>query len=125
MGQYSHTAFRTMSISQRLITLRREQSLTQQEMADRVGLHVNQIRRYESEQAHPSLEALKKIALGLSISLDSLVFEDRERGPDEDLRLQFEAVSRMPSEDKRVVKALLEGMIVKYQTKQLVGGLSS
>lgn len=108
----------------RLIALRRERDITQQEMAALVGLHVNQIRRYESEHAQPSMEALKKIALGLSVSLDTLVFEDRERGPDDDLRLQFEAVSRMPDEDKRIVKALLDGMIVKYQTKQLVGGLS-
>lgn len=125
MGQFSHVAFRAMSISQRLITLRRDRNLTQQELADLIGLHVNQIRRYEAEQAQPSLDALKKIAIGLSISLDTLVFEEGERGPDEDLRLQFEAVSRMPSEDKRIVKALLDGMIVKHQTKQLVGGLSS
>lgn len=90
-----------------------------------LGLHVNQIRRYESEHAQPSLEALKKIAVGLSVSIDTLVFENNERGPDEDLRLQFEAVSRMPAEEKKIVKALLEGMIVKYQTKQMVGGLSS
>lgn len=125
MGHYSNPAFLAMSIALRLITLRRERDLTQQEMADLVGLHVNQIRRYESEHAQPSLEALKKIAVGLSISLDTLVFEERERGPDEDLRLQFEAVSRMPDEDKRIVKALLEGMIIKYQTKQLIGRLSS
>lgn len=116
MGACYHPARPAMSISQRLITLH---NMTQQEMADRVGLHVNQIRRYESEHAQPSLQALKKIAVGLSISLDTLVFENNERGPDEDLRLQFEAVSRMPPEDKRIVKALLEGMIIK--TKQLVG----
>lgn len=125
MGHISHPPVLAMSISLRLIALRRERDLTQQEMADLVGLHVNQIRRYESKHAQPSLEALKKIAVGLSVSLDTLVFEDNERGPDDDLRLQFEAVSRMPDEDKRIVKALLEGMIVKYQTKQLVGGLSS
>jgi len=116
MGACYHPARPAMSISQRLITLH---NMTQQEMADRVGLHVNQIRRYESEHAQPSLQALKKIAVGLSISLDTLVFENNERGPDEDLRLQFEAVSRMPPEDKLIVKALLEGMIIK--TKQLVG----
>ena len=68
-----------MSISQHLISLRREHNLTRQEMADGVGLHMNQIRRYESEYAQPSLEALKKIAVGLSISLDTLVFENDER----------------------------------------------
>jgi len=60
----------------------------------------------------------------LHVSLDELVFEEGERGPDEDLRLQFEAISRMPPEEKRIVKALLEGMIIKHQTRQMVSGLS-
>ena len=31
----------------------------------------------------------------------------------------------MPPEEKQIIKALLEGMIIKHQTKQLVGNLSS
>lgn len=53
------------------------------------------------------------------------MFDESERGPSDDLRRQFEAVSQMADEDRRIVKALLEGMIVKYQTKQMVGNLSS
>jgi len=41
------------------------------------------------------------------------------------LRLQFEAVSHMPEEEKRIVNALLEGMIVKNQTRQLARNLNS
>lgn len=29
----------------------------------------------------------------------------------------------MPAEEKQIINALLEGMIVKYQTKRMVGGL--
>ena len=53
------------------------------------------------------------------------MYNEGERGPSEDLRLQFEAVSHMSDEDRRVVKALLDGMIIKHQTKQMVGNLSS
>ncbi len=112
-----------MSIGARLIALRKEKGLTQQEMADKIGLHVNQIRRYESGSAQPSLEA-KKMAMTMSVTIDSLVFGPGERGPDEDLRLQFEAVSQMPEEEKKIIKALLEGMIVKHQTRKMVSGLS-
>lgn len=113
-----------MSIGARLIALRKEKGLTQQEMADKIGLHVNQIRRYESGSAQPSLEALKKIAVTMSVTIDSLVFGPGERGPEEDLRLQFEAVSQMPEEEKKIIKALLEGMIVKHQTRKMVSSLS-
>lgn len=126
MGQLSiNRVIAVMSINNRLIALRREQNLTQQEMADRVGLHVNQIRRYEAGTAQPSLDALKKIALAMSVTIDSLVFEHTERGPTDEFKLQFEAVCQLPDEDKRAVKALLEGMLIKHQTKQMVSGLSS
>ncbi|MEM9316486.1 MAG: helix-turn-helix transcriptional regulator [Pseudomonadota bacterium] len=114
-----------MHFPQRLSTLRKQNGLTQQAIANLVGLHVNQIKKYEAGTAQPTLKALVKLAKALHVSLDTLVFEEGERGPDEDLRLQFEAVSEMPDEDKVIVKALLDGMIVKYRTKQMVGGLSS
>ncbi|WHI49958.1 hypothetical protein P3339_16060 [Microbulbifer sp. MLAF003] len=34
-----------------------------------------------------------QIAIAMSITIDSLVFDEDERGPDEQLRLQFEAIS--------------------------------
>lgn len=114
-----------MSIAARLIALRKEHGPTQQEMGYKIGLHVNQVRRYESGSAQPSLEALKKIAVALSVTIDSLVFGPQERGPDEALRLQFEAVSHMPEEKMEINQTLLGGMIVKHQTKRMVGNLSS
>ena len=115
----------TMQLAARLIQLRKQKGLSQQALADAVGLHVTQIKRYESGATQPSLEALKKIAVTFSVSTDFLLFESGERGPSDDLRLQFEAISHMPEEERHIVKALLEGMILKYQTKQMVNNLSS
>jgi len=65
------------------------------------------------------------LAIALSVSADVLIFDKSERDPEEDLRLQFEAVSRISAADKKIVKALLEGMILKHETKRMVGSLSS
>jgi len=113
-----------MNFPKRLLTTRKAQGFTQQSLADAVGMHVNQIKKYEAGTAQPTLTAMIKLAQTLHISLDELVFEEGERGPDEDLRLQFEAISRMPLEEKKIIKALLEGMILKHQTKQMVSNLS-
>ena len=56
--------------------------------------------------------------MALGVTADELIFEKNERGPDEDLRLQFEAVSRMNSAEKRVVKELIEGMILKHEARR-------
>jgi transcriptional regulator with XRE-family HTH domain len=107
-----------MSLSARLIQLRRERDWTQQDLADQVGLHVNQIKRYEAGSAQPSLEGLKKLARAFSVSTDWLLFEDAERGPDEDLRLQFEAMNQLSPEEKDVARAVLEGLLIKHAARK-------
>ncbi len=114
-----------MQFASRLIQFRKAQNLTQQGLADAAQIHVNQIKRYEAGTAQPTLDALVRLAKALHLSLDVLVFEESERGPSDDLLLQFEAVSDMPDDERRIVKALLDGMIMKYQTRKMVSSLSS
>jgi K+/H+ antiporter YhaU regulatory subunit KhtT len=47
-----------------------------------------------------------------------LLFGKDERGPDDDLRMQFEAVTRFDEEEKRAVRSLLEGMILKHEARR-------
>jgi len=105
----------------RLIQLRKAANLTQQSLSEVAQLHVNQIRRYEAGTAQPTLEALVRLAKALHVSLDSLVFEEGERGPDEDLRLRFEALSQLDTGERMVVKELLDGMLLKHQARRLAG----
>ena len=39
---------------------------------------------------------------------------------DEQLRLQFQAISEFDEEDKRLARGLLEGLILKHQAKQSI-----
>lgn len=107
-----------MEFAERLLKLRKEKSLTQQALADLAGLHVVQVRRYETNASQPSLEAIRKLAVALSVSADALLFEKDERGPSYLLALQFEAVSRLPPDEQRVVIKVLEGLIIKYQARR-------
>jgi len=109
-----------MSFSQRLIGLRRERQLTQQGLADATGIHVQQIKRYEAGTSQASAEALKKIAKAFAVTTDWLLFEDTERGPDEELRLQFEALSTMSSEEKELARGVLQAIILKSQVSGAV-----
>ncbi|MBP0943679.1 helix-turn-helix transcriptional regulator [Pseudomonas alliivorans] len=113
--------FLPMHFPTRLIQLRKAADLTHQTLADTASVHVNQIRRYEAGTAQPTLEALIRLAQALHVSLDDLMFAEGERGPSYDLRLRFEAVSHMPEAEKSVIKALLDGMILKYQASRIMG----
>jgi transcriptional regulator with XRE-family HTH domain len=91
-----------MEFPQRLSAIRKEKGLTQQKLAKLVGLHVAQVRRYEGGTSQPTLEVIRKLAVALSVSADTLLFDKDERGPDNDLRLQFEAISRFEPEEKQI-----------------------
>lgn len=110
--------FLPMHFPARLIQLRKSLGLTQQAFAEAAALHVNQIRRYEAGTAQPTLEALIRLAKVLHVRLDDLVFAENERGPGDDLALQFEAVSQFTAEEKQTVRELLEGLILKHAARR-------
>jgi transcriptional regulator with XRE-family HTH domain len=121
-------AFWKMQFHDRLAQLRKERAMTQQQLADRAGVHVVQIRRYEGGVSQPAVDILKRLTIALSTSADSLLFDQMERGPDEELRLQFEALAVMSAEEKELAKAMLDALIVKNQvagTVQRFGTLAT
>lgn len=117
--------FWKMEFPDRLARLRKERGLTQQQLADRAEVHVVQIRRYEGGVSQPAVDILKRLAIALSVSADALLFDEAERGPDEAFRLQFEALSAMPAEEKELAKSMLEAIILKNQVAGAVRQLSS
>jgi transcriptional regulator with XRE-family HTH domain len=114
----SITWLNVMSIAKRLANIRKDKGLTQQALADAIGLHVTQVKRYEGGQSQPSLEAIKKIAKTLRVTTDSLIFEAEELMPEADLALQFQAITQMNTDEQAVIKQLLEGMIIKYEAER-------
>ncbi len=108
----------TSDFHERLAALRKERGLTQQALADRVACHVQQLKRYEAGSSQPTLDVIRNLATALSVTSDRLLFGKDERGPDDDLRLQFEAVSRFDPEEKQVVRSVLEGMILKHEARR-------
>ncbi|MGH3467693.1 MAG: helix-turn-helix domain-containing protein [Thermocrispum sp.] len=104
-----------MNFATRLAAIRKDKGLTQQALADRVGVHVTQIRRYEAGNSAPTLDVLRELARALSVSADALVFDEDERGPSDDLRLIFEAASQLDDQGKELVKAVVEGVLLRHE----------
>jgi len=65
-----------------------------------------------------------QLPMPFSVTSDALAFDENGRGPGVDLRLQFEVVTQLPDRDRQVIKAMIEGIIIKHETKRLVGLIS-
>jgi transcriptional regulator with XRE-family HTH domain len=106
-----------VNFHERRVLLRKERGLTQQALAGMVGMHISQTRRYDSGQSQPTLDAIRKLAVALSVSADMLFFGQNERGPDEDLKLQFEAASRLDRQEKNVIRSVTESIVLRNTVK--------
>ena len=109
-----------MGFDERLAERRKELGLTQQALADRAGIHMMQVHRYESGGTLPSLDALKKLAVALRVSADYLLFDEDERAPADELKMQFEAVARLDPAERRVIQEVVESILLKHDAKRWI-----
>lgn len=107
-----------MSFPERLMSLRKEQGFTQQQMADKIGMHVSQLKRYESGSSQPTIDVFRRIALALNVSADMLLFEPEERGPDDRLKLQFEAVTKLDEKEREALETVIASVLAMHDAKR-------
>jgi transcriptional regulator with XRE-family HTH domain len=107
-----------MAFADRLASFRKSKGLTQKALADASGMSLIQINRHEAGTSSPNLDAIRKLAVALAVTADQLVFDDAERGPDDELRLQFEALSRFGPDEKKTAKDVLDGLILKHEARR-------
>ena len=108
-----------MSFRTRFLKLRKKNKLTQQQVADKIGMHISQVKRYESGEAQPSIDLLKKMAQAFNVTTDWLVFDEGERDLPIGLQLMFEAVNQMSEENQMTLKSVVDGMKLKQTSDQL------
>ena len=107
-----------VNFPEHLAQLRKERGLTQPQLAEKIGVHVAQVRRYEAGTSQPTLDVIRSLAVALGVSADELLFAEDERGPSDDLKLQFEAVSKFDPESKKVVQQVLDSMILQQEARR-------
>lgn len=113
--------------------LRQERNLSQQELADLVGVHVRQVSKYEMGTSLPTLERIRRMAEVLDVSADDLVFgSSKRKKPAADslknpiLAERLRTLEQMVSRDElRSVIDLLDAFIAKKQIDQIARGRSN
>ena len=108
------------SFPKRLAKLRKERGLSQKQLAEAIGVHYTQVRRYEAGTSQPTLEVLRSLALTLRISADVLLFDESERLLDieEDLKTHLKALSNLNEEERKVAKDVIEALLLKHEAKR-------
>jgi transcriptional regulator with XRE-family HTH domain len=102
----------------RLRALREERGLTQRHVAERIGVHVPQISRYEAGGSMPNAETLIELSGVLEVGLDELVLGRDGKRTEEtirDVRL-LERVRELEKLDRRFREtaiAVIDAIVVQ------------
>ena len=86
-----------MTIGKRIAHLRKEKGLTQEELAQHMGISPQAVSKWENDQTCPDISALPKLARLFGVTVDELL-EGREETP---------AVRMLPPEQRRDIKDML------------------
>jgi transcriptional regulator with XRE-family HTH domain len=115
-----HTTTETiMDFATRLTRIRKQRGYTQAALAETVGIHVTQIRRYEANDAQPTLEVLRNLAIALSTTTDELAFATTERQPPTDLKNHLEAINQLDPHEQTIIRELIEAILLRHQARKL------
>jgi transcriptional regulator with XRE-family HTH domain len=111
--------------------LRQEKHLSQQELANLIGVHVRQISKYEMGTSMPTLDRIRRMSEALDVSADELVFGAAKRRAATStiknpvLAERLRTLERMVSRDElRSVIEVLDAFIAKKQIDQISRGRS-
>ena len=105
-----------MNFGEKLKFLRLEANLTQEALADRLGIKKQTISRYENSEREPNIRTAKKLADALGVSLESLVLGDHKNiKSDEKNRFLFSSI--VDSMSREELLAALEVVTKKLKEK--------
>jgi len=105
-----------MGLEQRLSALRKEKKISQQELAEKAGIHPNVLGRYERGEATPSVEMAAKLANALGISLDYLS-GNTDVELDKTILNKVISIQKLPEEDKYCIMYSIDGLIQHAKTR--------
>ena len=86
-----------MTIGKRIALLRKEKGLTQEELANHMGVSPQAVSKWENDQTCPDISALPKLARLFGVTVDELL-EGKEALP---------AVRMLPPEQRKDIKDML------------------
>lgn len=108
-----------MTLSGHIQLTRQQKNLYQKELADKSGVNLKSLSRYELGSSMPPADTLKEIAGALGVSADYLLDEQNIPVRDKKLLKKFEAIQDLQGDAKKLADNFLDMINKDHQTKKV------
>ena len=111
------------NLGSRIQTLRKQNSISQIELGERIGVSKSQINRYENKEVQPPADILNKIADLFGTSVDFLIngkAEEKAKATLKNAELlnQFKQVEQLPEEEQTTILKMVGAYLRDFRTRQ-------
>ena len=114
-----------MGFRDTFVRLRKEKNWTQAQVADKIGISVGQVKKYEKGDSAPNLHILAKITTVFEVSADDFVFGEGKSLAsgklDHELLKRFEKVAKLPDRERDAILVIIDSVIAKQTLKEVIG----
>lgn len=107
-----------LNIGDRIIQLRKQQNLSQEELAKKAEVSRTIIGNYERNTNTPSIEVLIKLARVFNVSLDYLIGEGELSSYDKEVLKRIEDIERLDPDTKKHLFFLIDNVIQNFKTRK-------
>lgn len=108
-----------MDFGSLVVQLRKEQKISQTDLAAKLGIHKNVLGRYERNEVNPSIEIARNIADILDVSLDYLTGKvDVEM--DKNTRKRILEVTKFGDQDRDHIFSVIDAFIAKRKIQSIL-----
>lgn len=108
-----------MSFGQRIIQVRKEKNMSQEQLAKALKATPTTIGRYERNEVKPSIEVAVKIAQALEVSLDYLTGYSKTSIKDKKMIERINTILSLDEKDREHIIYAIDGLIRSAKLKTL------
>jgi transcriptional regulator with XRE-family HTH domain len=114
-----------MKFNQKIKALRKSANMNQQELADKLHIHVTHLSKMENGHLLPSIDIVQRLMKVFAVSADNLLNDSEDsvvEMQNHELNEQLMLINQLDEDEKNALVKIINSMLTKKRMKDLLDG---
>lgn len=114
-----------MTFNEKIKALRKSANMNQQELADKIHIHVTHLSKMENGHLLPSIDIVQRLMKVFAVSADSLLNDSENSVVDiqnHEFNEQLMLINQLDEDEKNALIKIINSMLTKKRMKDLLDG---
>lgn len=114
-----------MKFNEKIKALRKAADMSQQELADKLHVHVTHLSKMENGHLMPSIDIVQRLMKIFTVTADQLLNEEEKTVVDiqnHELNEQLALINQLDEDEKNALVKIINSMLTKKRMKDLLDG---